>query len=266
MSQASVNQWVLERPAGGSLPLVTVTWGPLPLEAAVEAVTGGKHCFLPAKAFLRPRAGAGMLIELPADEHRAVTERRVNLAEAALSAWLSADGRPLLAQADPLPVTSNQIADAISALGWQGRLIDEKNREVIPATGLSCRRLFLRQTELGHLRVSLATKSVSIDSQHCARAITLFALESNWRLRMTRLSVAFPQSQAACLTLDLVLAGGSPLDHWLAGAAETLVACAEMTERSVRALANDAVAATFLRGRDCLPSRELQTVRRPAPA
>ena len=219
--------------------------GPVPLPKGLSGVAWQADLAAPAK-FAQSRSGeVEILAEVPLVAERRVCEK---LADAALDAailWPEVRSEPR----DPSrTVFSDQdVESALSQIPWGFRQKDAGLYQIdaAPAPGHAMRVTLAAQGSV--LRVSTST-SVRACSPEARRALAIFAMESNRRLRLARIGVA-EANEGANIVWDAVLPAALPAAAAIAPVVEAVVYAQMLTRRSVSVLADPRVANVYLRQR-----------------
>jgi hypothetical protein len=226
--------------------------GPIPLEAALSALAWQNDLAAPAKFAISRISHNGstaeILAEIPSVAERFVCEK---LADAALDAALVG---PLEESGPPDPsqtaFSDEELESALSQLPWGFRQRDAGSYQIdaAPAPGHALRVMLTAQGAA--LRASTAT-SVRAGSPEALRALAYFALESNARLRLARISVREKVGEGkagADIVWDAVAPGTLPVGA-IAPIVEAVVYAQMFTRRSLSVLADPRMAAAYLRDR-----------------
>jgi hypothetical protein len=143
--------------------------------------------------------------------------------------------------------SDDEIDSALSQTSWGFRQQDTGSYQIdaAPAPGHAMRVTLSRRE--GCLRASTTT-SVRAGSVEVLRALATFALESNRRLRLARISVADGNEQAD-IVWDAVLPAPLPVAGALASIVDAVVYAQMFTRRSLNVLTDPRIAAAYLRDR-----------------
>jgi len=221
--------------------LLTARLGPLPTDRALERITDLARLRAPAKLVLRTGGEAGLLAEIP----RAIAPERaeacVRTALDDATRWLDDPVDPAWAP-DPAQAAKTGLAEAAADL--PGSLVSRPDSSLrVDAPGGA--RLHLDVDANGTTRVA-CEQALEVVSAEPARALSRFALETNGRLRLARLAVAWDRSAVVTLTWDALLPAGLPLGRTLSDAAQAVSAAWAATHRALRLLASEPLASEFL--------------------
>jgi len=142
-------------------------------------------------------------------------------------------------------VKPEALEEALASLpfAWR-RLEDGSHRLDVEHEGVLA-RLGLETRWPGSVRV-VATGAVALRGPSALEALAHFALETNRRLRLARLCVARAGDAVASVVWDAVLPGSLDLHAALPAAIEAVAAARALTERSLRALADERLASPYL--------------------
>jgi hypothetical protein len=226
--------------------LVSASVGPFPLGHALARLRHQSELATAAKLALSRAREAQILAEVQCNGDR---QHAQQLAAAALEhalAWFTAgaDGeRPeqarqaratMHAPATLAPVTKSEPSDELPGM------------PEVAAFG----RVFSHQFPDGTLRLSAPAAAIRLADASAGRALALFALEANARLRLTRLSVSACGDGMARVTWEIVLLREQSSEASRSIAIEALAVARAETERALRALGSPSVARAYLRARD----------------
>jgi hypothetical protein len=225
--------------------------GPVPLEAALSGVAWQTDLVAPAKFAIsrisHNDATAEIHAEIPDVAPRSVCEK---LADAAIDAAIVGPVESGPADPSQTAFSDEEIESALSQLAWGFRQRDAGIYQIdaAPAPGHALRVIFTAQGAA--LRASTAT-SVRAGTPEAQRALAYFALESNARLRLARISVREKigdGKSGADIVWDAVAPGTLPAGA-IVPIVEAVVYAQLYTRRSLSVLANPRVAAAYLRDR-----------------
>jgi hypothetical protein len=222
--------------------LLTARLGPLPIARALDRIADLTRLRAPAKLVLRAGGEACLLAEIPRAIARDRAEACVRTALDDAARWLDDPVDPARTP-DPAQATKAGLAEAAADLA--GSLVSQPDGCLrLDAPGGA--RLQLDVDANGTTRVA-CQHAVEVVSPEPARALTRFALETNGRLRLARLAVAWDGSAVATLTWDALLPAGLPLGRTLSHAAQAVSSAWAATHRPLRLLASEPLASEFLR-------------------
>ena len=219
--------------------------GPLPIAAALDGLSRQSQLSAPAKFALSQKGSAELQTEIPLLAERRLCEK---LADAALDAAL------LMTQADDMPLDEGELAigpseveGALVELPWGFRQTDANRYQIDAAPAVDhAMRVSLVGTA-NNLRASTRT-SLRSNSQEAYLALRYFALESNARLRLARISVA-EREDGASIVWDAAVPSQLPAAGAVPAIVEAVVYAQMLTRRSFSALSDARVAAAYLRER-----------------
>lgn len=219
--------------------------GPLPLTQALSGIARQSALAAPAKFTISRSGEAEIQAEIPLVAERQVCEK---LADAALDAALlltSAGSDP--GEPDRAAFSDPEIESALSQIPWRFRQQDSGVFQIdaAPAPGHAMRVALVAQG--GALRASTAT-SLRVGSPEIRRALEFFALESNSRLRLSRIGVA-EENGTADIVWEGVVAATLPAAAAIAPIVEAVVYAQMFTRRSLNVLTDQRIAEAYLRHR-----------------
>ena len=223
-------------------------FGPLQPTTALSGLARQTQLAAPAKFAISQQGVAEIRAEIPLVAERSVCEK---LADAALDAailWPKVTPEPH----DPghTAFSEDELESALSQIPWGFRQNDVGRYQIdaAPAPGHAMRVTL--DAEGAALRVSTCS-SLRASSPEVHRALAVFALESNSRLRLARISVAESEEKAdivwdALLPATLPAAGGIPQ------IVEAVVYAQMFTRRPLSVLTDPRVADAYLLHRPAL--------------
>jgi hypothetical protein len=229
--------------------MIAATAGPLPLESVLARLPDQSDMHLPAKLTLRER-GAEVLAELPRNGDARHGERHANQVLDAALGWLANGGDAGQPEREPGPDLLNRFEAALGELCWPWQRAGSGDGYTFTAqVDGEAFRAAARVWASGVQIVAPAIPVRVVDTG-AARAIALFALEANARLRLTRVSVAPAVPTVIRVTWDAVLTADASSADWLNEVAAALAVARAETSRALQALATPAVAEAYLSARD----------------
>ena len=233
--------------------LVEALAAPLPLELVADHLARQPMLLAPVKLVLSSTGEAGVLAEIQLAADREGSEAHARDAIEHALAWLESESKesPALRGASP----AVDLPTVLEALPWEWERHEDGTCHVnVTEDGFSCRVAVETATE-GWLRVSTSS-ALKLQGGDASRTLPLFALETNARLRIARMSVSDADGGAARVVWDGLALEGALAD---AVSAVALARCA--TARALRALCVPQVASAYLKLRPTTSSewRRLRT-------
>jgi hypothetical protein len=230
--------------------LIAAALGPLPLEDALTGLARQTDLAAPVKFTLSARGEPQLVAEIARTGDHARCERQAYAALDAALQWLGREidgNRRAEAECWPLP---SDLRETVAALGWTGE--DTSSgcvRIAVSGDGIAG-RVLAKPLGDGGVQLALPLAAIRVADAQGARALALFALEANARLRLARLSVTAAVDGIVRAMWDIVLTAEVPLAHWLESAVEALTVAKAETDRALRALGGTSVAKAYLNARD----------------
>ena len=227
------------------------TFGPLKPAAALSGVARQAGLGAPAKFAMTGSGVAVIQAEIPLVAERRVCEKLADEALDAAILW------PRLAAGPPAPdrmaFAEDEIESGLSQISWGFHQSDVGSYQIdaAPAPGHAMRVTLVAQG--GALRVSTGS-SLRADSPDVHRALAVFALESNSRLRLARIGVA-EKDGAADIVWEAVLPAALPAVGAIPQLVEAVVYAQVLTRSSLSVLTDARVADTYLRHRPAARAR-----------
>jgi len=222
--------------------LVELDAGPLSLTRALAALAHQSGLAVPAKLVATAAGDAGMLIEItggPDDASRAY------LALEAALAWIDGrDGRPMI------PGEPAALEEALRAVGWSSESVGRGRLRLHVPAEVTSMRVVVEPLADGAVVVSTPPTPVRVAGARAARAVRLFTLEANARLRLVRLGAKEERDGMLVVQRDVVLADGTDLTRWIVEAVHALAVAHALTAGALRALGTDSVADAYLAFRE----------------
>ncbi len=232
--------------------VVAFTLGPLPLQCALAALERQTELAAPAKL---ARFGGDEPVLLAEVGWRQATsddaERRARDALGRACQWLCGEtaGDP-----DDGAATLASFVQTAKELGWPATEATPGVFRLDVHTNGWPHRIFASALGCNALRLALPSCVLRVRDAQVARALALFALEANARLRFARLAMPSTSGERARVSWDVIVPAQAPPDT-LASAVEALTVARDETERALRALGTPAIADAFLNA----PERSGQT-------
>ena len=218
---------------------------PIALPSAIAALERQPELAAPVK-LIRLRAGdAALMAEIPHALSRTASE---DLAFRALETawhWL-ADGDAGAAAGADDAMLFERVEGVLEELHWSWERLESGGYRIDAEGVEGIYRVRISVLADGGLRLSTSTtvRASAIEAKH---ALLHFALESNRRLRLARLSVATSEGGRARAVWDAVLPAALPPERTLIGALEAVVGARVATGRALGALGDPRVARSYLR-------------------
>jgi len=233
--------------------LVVGTHGPLPVAEAVRALRRQPDLRAAAKLSLTPRGAAELVAEIGDGAPRGLAEQLVGDALDRALDWLAGE-ETAAGAADALPAEALEtaLAEAARAEGFDWAPQADGGYRVRHPSLDAGARLHVHALA-GGARVSSQT-TLAAPGEAAPLALACFALETNRRLRLARLSVRPEGERAITLVWDAVLPAGASLDVGLAERLVAVAATRARTRRAAAALLHGAVSDAYLRSRERFPS------------
>jgi hypothetical protein len=232
-------------------PFVVEAWAaPLPRALVLERLALQPELEQPAKLVLSGGGEPALLAEVAHRGDPRAAEPQARDALRAALAWIKGDGRTQPNGAAPI-----DLAELLASLPWGSERREDGSYYVSTQDGGVSARLLVQALGAASLRVSSST-SLKVDAPSAGRALPLFALEVNRRLRLARLSVTGIAEGSADVVWDAVLhapsiAGASPdaarLEQALLEVTTAVAGARGETLRTLRALGTPRVAETYMR-------------------
>jgi hypothetical protein len=212
-------------------PFVVEAWAaPLPRALVLERLALQPELEQPAKLVLSGGGEPALLAEVAHRGDPRAAEPQARDALRAALAWIKGDGRTQPNGAAPI-----DLAELLASLPWGSERREDGSYYVSTQDGGA---------------------SLKVDAPSAGRALPLFALEVNRRLRLARLSVTGIAEGSADVVWDAVLhapsiAGASPdaarLEQALLEVTTAVAGARGETLRTLRALGTPRVAETYMR-------------------
>jgi hypothetical protein len=225
---------------------------PLELPRALGALARQPALAAPAKLVLLQRGEASLMAEIPRAVPRAAGEELVLSALEEGRRWLE-NG----AAAENVAGRSGgggggngmqpeSVEQVLGELPWSW-MPDESGAYRVDAKGSDGTfRLRITGSPAGGLRLS-SSATLRAGAPEVKHALPLFALESNRRIRLARLGIAWSGDERARALWEAVLPAALPPERTLRGALEAVVGARSATARALAALCDARVAGAYLR-------------------
>lgn len=227
-------------------PLVVARSGPVPVADALLALARLPELDAPARPALRPGGGAEWIAELWTEGEPAAAGARAQEALGRARAWLAAPAPAL--PGEPCGADATAIECALAALAGEGdwRCEGPGRYRAHARVGGDHARLHVRALAGG--AVHARTDTVLAAGEPRVRlAMALFALETNRRLRLARLSARPDADGALAVVWDAVCPTAT---SGLPATLHAVAAARAATRHALAALAHPVVAETYLLGRE----------------
>jgi hypothetical protein len=216
--------------------------GPLPLESARAALPRQAGLIAPAKVVLSAHGEGGILAEVIRNGDSGFDTRCAQAAIESARGWLADRAAPPGDESGA--VSGAEIEGVLEQLGQEWEAAPEGGYRVhARARDVECR------VELRSLqgRLIVTTLPVLMRAGAASReAVQMFALRSNRRLRLARLTVADAGDDLLRVQCDTVLASSACLEQTLATALDAVVGARAETARPLRALCTPRLAEAYL--------------------
>jgi hypothetical protein len=239
---------------------------PLPLETARLGMSRQQELIAPVKFSLTPDGNSGCAIaEIPlvADPHDC--EKLAGQALDMLEAWIesgyspqaaatSGGETPQVARDTDDPIDS-EIARTLDEIGWSWETTGETGYRVHLVTDAgSLGRVEIQRIGSNAVRAS-SVSTVEVNSIIARDALDHFALESNRRLRIARITVSSAEGEATQLVWDAVAPAALPVAAVLPRLIDSVGFARSETNLALVALSDESIAAAYLDHRFPMPRK-----------
>jgi hypothetical protein len=218
---------------------------PIAIRSAFAALERQPELAAPVKLVALGAGEAALMAEIPRALAEAVCE---DLARRALEAgwrWLEGGDAKASAGGDDAKLFE-RVERALEELRWSWKRLEGGGYRVDAEVPEGVYRVTIAALAVGELRLSTST-TVRSRTVETRRALLHFALESNRRLRLARLTVAEAEGERARAVWDAVLPAVLPPESTLIDAVEAVVDARVATGRALGALGDPRVAQSYLR-------------------